>query len=201
MKRLLGFLGPAARTGIYDFGGIIVFWVLLKTVGLKPAIAGTLAFVAFDIVRRRHYGIGFPRLYVLTTTLAVVFGGVDLIAKTPFMLRYEGAVSAFVVACFFAVGARGRSVLEELIVQQAGPDALAMPHARRFYQLFTLTWALYYLMMSALYLWVSLHYPYVRSIAIRQIAGLVGLVVMVLVSVNLRALHRGFRSLRLIPTP
>ena len=56
------------RTGFYDFGGVIVFWALWKLVSLKAAIAGTLVFVALDIWRRRRFGIGFPRLYILTTS-------------------------------------------------------------------------------------------------------------------------------------
>jgi intracellular septation protein A len=198
------FLAAAAKIGrtvAYDFGGIVVFYALLWLVGLKAAIAGTLVFVAFDIWRRRHFGIGFPRLYVLTTSLAIVFGIVDLASKTPFMLKFEGAVSAFVVGVFFALGARGRSVIEELLTQQAGPEAVAFPHARRFYQLMTLTWAVYYVLMSCFYLWVGLHYPYLKAIGIRQVAGLVGVGVMMLLSVNMMRLYAGFRRIGLIPTP
>ncbi len=187
------------RTGFYDFGGIIVFWALWKLVSLKAAIAGTLVFVALDIWRRRRFGIGFPRLYILTTSLAIVFGVVDLAAKTPFMLKYEGAVSTFIIAVFFAVGSRGRSAIEELSAQQGGADAVGFPHARRFFQLLTLTWAFYYLVMSGFYAWVSVHFPYARAIGIRQIAGFVGLGVMMGVSLAGRYLFAVFRSLRLIP--
>ena len=144
-------------------------------------------------------GIGFPRLYVLTTTLAIVFGVVDLASKTPFMLKFEGAVSAFLVGVFFAFGARGRSVIEELLTQQAGPEAMAFAHARRFYQLMTLTWALYYVLMSGFYLWVALHYPYLKAIGIRQVAGFVGIGVMMLISVNMMRLYGLFRRVGLIP--
>ncbi len=200
MRELLQGLAKVARTGAYDFGGIIVFYALLETVGLKPAIAGTLVFVAFDIWRRRRWGIGFPRLYVLTTTLAIVFGVVDLAAKTPFMLKFEGAVSAFLVGVFFAFGARGRSVIEELLTQQAGEEAVAFPHARRFYQLMTLTWAAYSVLMSGFYLWVGLHYPYLKAIGIRQVGGFVGIGVMMILSVNMMRLYAGFRRVGLIPS-
>ena len=129
----------------------------------------------------------------------MVFGTVDLAAKTPFMLKYEGAVSAFVVAIFFALGARGRSAIEELMAQQGGADAVGFPHARRFFQLLTLTWALYYLLMSGFYGWVSVHFPYTRAIGIRQIAGFVGLGVMMGVSLAGRHVFAVFRALRLIP--
>lgn len=188
------------RTVLYDFGGIAVFWILRELVGLKAAIAGTLVFVAFDLWRRRRFRIGFPRLYILTTSLAVVFGTVDLASKTPFMLKYEGAVSTFVIAIFFALGARGRSAIEELMAQQGGAEALDFPHARRFFQLLTLTWALYYLIMSLFYAWVSVHFPYTRAILIRQVAGFVGLGVMMGVSLGSRMTWGVFRALGLIPT-
>ena len=187
------------RTAIYDFGGIIVFWGLWKLVSLKAAIAGTLVFVAIDIWRRRRSGIGFPRLYILTKSLAIVFGVIDLAAKTPFMLKYEGAVSTFIIAVFFAIGARGRSAIEELAAQQGGTASVDFPHARRFYQLLTLTWAFYYLVMSGFYGWVSVHFPYARAIGIRQVAGFVGLGVMMGVSMAGRQLFGVFRMAGLIP--
>ncbi len=171
-----------ARTGAYDFGGIIVFYLLMWLVGLKAAIAGTLVFVVVDIWRRRRLRIGFPRLYVLTTAMAIIFGVIDLVAKTPFMLKYEGAVSNLVIGLSFVVGARGRSVFEELVTQQAGAEAIAFPNARRFYQILTMIWAAYYLLMSCLYAWVGLHFPYRRAIAIRQVAGFIGLGLMMLVT-------------------
>ena len=187
------------RMGFYDFGGIIVFWVLWKLVNLKAAIAGTLVFVALDIWRRRRFGIGFPRLYVLTTSLAIVFGVIDLAAKTPFMLKYEGAVSTFIIAVFFAFGARGRSAIEELMGQKGGAEALSFPHARRFFQLLTLTWAFYYFVMSGFYAWVSVHFPYARAIFIRQVASFAGLGVMMGVSLAGRYTWGAFRALGLIP--
>ena len=187
------------RTGEFYFVGIVVFYLLMWAVGIKAAIAGTLVFVLLDIVRRRRQKVGFPRLYVLTTGLAIVFGVIDLVSKTPFMLKYEGAVSTFVVGVTFALGARGTSIIEELVVQKSGLDALDFPHAHRFFQLLTATWAVYYLCLSAFYAWVGVTFPYKRAILIRQVASFVGLGFMMLVSVNGKALHGFFRALRLIP--
>ena len=192
-------LAKIGRTVLYDFGGIAVFWVLRELVGLKAAIAGTLVFVAVDVWRRRRFGVGFPRIYVLTTSLAVVFGTIDLASKTPFMLKYEGAVSAFVISIFFALGARGRSAIEELMAQQGGVEALDFPHARRFFQLLTLTWAFYYLVMSGFYAWVSVHFPYTRAIGIRQVAGIAGAGLMMGVSLAGRYTFGAFRALGLLP--
>ena len=199
MSELLRGVGQLLRTGAYDFGGIIVFYLLMWLVGLKAAIAGTLVFVLFDIWRRRRQRLGFPRLYVLTTGMAIVFGVVDLASKTPFMLKYEGAVSTFVVAVTFALGARGKSIIEELVTQKGGADALDFPHARRFFQLLTATWAIYYFGMSFFYAWVGITFPYKRAIFIRQVASFVGLGAMMLVSMNGRLLHGVFQRCGLIP--
>ena len=115
------------------------------------------------------------------------------------LFRSEGAASTATIAVFFALGARGTSIIEELVTQKAGAAALAFPHARRFFQLLTGTWALYYLLMAALYLWIGLHFPYKRAIAFRQIAGFVGLGVMMVVSLNGRALFGCYRLLGLLP--
>ena len=195
---LLGVAG-LLRTGVYDFGGIVMFYLLLWLVGLKAAIAGTLCFVLLDVWRRRRQRLGFPRLYVLTTAMALVFGVVDLASRTPFMLKYEGAVSTAVVGVTFALGARGTSIIEELVSQKSGPDALGFPHARRFFQLLTATWAVYYLGMSGFYAWVGVHFTYKRAILVRQVAGFVGLGAMMLVMVNGKALYGAFRAVGLIP--
>ncbi len=199
MKGLLRGAASLLRTGAYDFGGILVFYALMWLVGIKAAIAGTLVFVVADIWRRRRQRIGFPRLYVLTTALAIVFGSIDLVSKTPFMLKYEGAVSTAVVGIAFALGARGTSIIEELVVQKSGADAIDFPHANRFFSLLTATWAAYYLCMSVFYAWIGITFPYKRAILIRQVASFVGLGAMMLVSVNGKLLYGVFRVMRLIP--
>jgi intracellular septation protein A len=168
---------------LFDFGGIVVFYALMYTAGLKAAIAGTLVFVAIDAVRRRVLKLGFPKIYILSTALVIVFGLIDIFAKTPFMLRWEGVLTNLAVAGFFLAGLRGRSVFQELAEQQAG-QAFVDPHMLRLFRVMTLLWALYFLAKAAFDVWTGLTMPLARALAIRQIVGLVGMGAMVLVTIQ-----------------
>lgn len=189
VKRLLG-------TAAFDFGGVIVFYLLLATIGLRAAIIGTLVFVPLDAFRRHRLRIGFPRLYILSTTLVLVFGLIDVFSRQPFMLKYEGAVTETVLGVAFAAGSRGRSIIEELILQQQ-PD-YRVPHMRRYFQLITRSWAIYYLCMACFFLWVSQHFTLIHAVGIRQVASLAGAMIMALFSFSPLP-HPLFRALGLLP--
>ena len=189
IKRLLG-------TAAFDFGGVIVFYLLLATLGLRAAIAGTLVFVPLDAIRRHTLRIGFPRLYILSTAMVLVFGTIDVFSRHPFMLKYEGAVTETIVGVAFAIGSRGRSIIEELILQQQ-PD-FRIPHRRRFFQLITRAWSIYYLCMAGVFLWVSQHFTLIHAVGIRQVASLVGAVAMAAFSFSPLP-HPLFRALGLLP--
>jgi intracellular septation protein A len=50
----------------------------------------------------------FTRLYLLVSGLTLVFGAVDLWATSPFMLKYEAAVTNIATGAAFVAGAIGR---------------------------------------------------------------------------------------------
>jgi len=187
MKTRLLAVGAAVRglgAGIlFDFGGIVVFYALMYTAGLKAAIAGTLVFVAIDAVRRRVQKLGFPKIYIMSTALVIVFGVIDIFAKTPFMLRWEGVLTNLAVAGFFLAGLRGRSVFQELAEQQSG-QVFTDPHMVRLFRVMTLLWAVYFLAKAVFDVWTGLTMPLARALAIRQIVGLAGMVGMVLVTIQ-----------------
>jgi intracellular septation protein A len=169
----------------------------MATLGLRAAIIGTLVFVPIDAIRRHKLRIGFPRLYILSTSLVLVFGLIDVFSRQPFMLKYEGAVTETIVGIAFAIGSRGRSIIEELVAQQQ-PD-LQLPHHRRFFQLITRSWSIYYFCMACVFLWVSQHFTLVHAVGIRQVASLVGAFTMALFSFSGRFAFRLFQLLRLLP--
>jgi intracellular septation protein A len=168
---------------LFDFGGIVVFYALMYTAGLKAAIAGTLVFVAIDAVRRRVQKLGFPKIYIMSTSLVIVFGAIDILAKSPFMLRWEGVLTNLAVAGFFIAGLRGKSVFQELAEQQSG-EVFADPHMLRLFRVMTLLWALYFIAKAGFDVWTGLTMPLPRALAVRQIVGLVGMGAMVLVTIQ-----------------
>jgi pimeloyl-ACP methyl ester carboxylesterase len=86
-------LVSTARFVLAEFGPLIVFWALALTLGVKPAILGSLIAIVADAAWRRRKGVAFTRLYLSTSGLTLVFGAIDLAATTPFMLKYEAAVT------------------------------------------------------------------------------------------------------------
>ena len=80
-------LAAAARFVLAEFGPLIVFWALALTLGVKPAILGSILFIVADAAWRWRKGLAFTRLYLLTSGLTHVFGAIDLMSATPFMLK------------------------------------------------------------------------------------------------------------------
>lgn len=189
------------RGAAFDFGGIIVFYVLLWTAGLKPAIAGTLVFLAIDFVRRRRKGLGFPRIYVLSSVLVVVFGFIDLASSSPFMIKYEAPISSFAVGLMFALGARGKSIIQEVVEQQTPDAADDSPEMRRFFQLMTAMWAAYFFVKAAVYLWLGEIMTIERALEVRPIISFASLGVMILICSQGRLLFALCERLHLLPRP
>ena len=52
MSRLL----PVIRFALAEFGPLIVFWMLAATLGVKPAILGSILFIVVDAAWRRRAG-------------------------------------------------------------------------------------------------------------------------------------------------
>ena len=62
MSRLIA---AVARFALAEFGPLIVFWALAATLGVKPAILGSILFIVADAAWRWLEGLTFTRLYFL----------------------------------------------------------------------------------------------------------------------------------------
>jgi intracellular septation protein A len=189
------------RASAFDFGGMIFFYVLLYTVGLKAAIGGTLVFLVADIVRRRIQGLGFPRIYILTSAMALGFGAIDLLARTPFMIKYEAVITSLVLGAMFAAGARGKSMLQEMAEQQQGAPFENRPDIARFFQLMTLMWAIYFVVKAGVYLVIGAMLPIERTMQIRPVIGTASLIVMIAISTQGQRLFGFAQRLGLLKQP
>jgi hypothetical protein len=105
-RRVLGIL----RFGLENLGPLLIFIGLSRFYGLKVAIAGAVIFVVADVIRRKWLHLSFPKLYLVSSGLTVGFGIVDLLADSPFMLRFEPVISNLVTCGFFVVGAHGKNL-------------------------------------------------------------------------------------------
>jgi intracellular septation protein A len=186
MARLWRFL----RFLFADFGALIAFWAFYLAFGIRTAIAATLVYVLGDFAVRLRRKRQFTRVYLLSSGLAVVFGAIDLIAATPFMLKYEAVVTNVATGLFFIAGANGaKPLIQEFAEQRSGP----LPErrdVRRYFQLFTYAWAAYFLLKAAFYFALGTMLPLATALALRSAIGGISFGVMIIGSAALG--RRGF---------
>ena len=181
MKRFL----PA----LLELGPLLIFWVLLWTVDLKIAIGAGVVLLLTDAAFRWWRGMPITRLYVLSGGLTVFFGAIDLWAQTPFMLKYEDVITSLVIAAVLGWGARGeKSMIQRLIEQQHDDAFQDGPDIRLFFKFFTLSWAVYFTLKAAVYLWLGAILPIEQALTIRPVIGMVSLGAMLLASWKAQAL-------------
>jgi intracellular septation protein A len=177
-------LAAVARFALAEFGPLIVFWLLALAFGVKPAILGSIAFIIADAVWRWRKGLKFTRLYLLVSALTLVFGFVDLVATSPFMLKYEAAVSNVVTGIAFVVGALGEKSIIQEVAEQRGETFVATDEIRTFFRLFTLVWAVYFFLKAILFAWMAWTMPMLEAMALRSAIGGVSLGLMIAISVT-----------------
>jgi len=195
-------LAAAARFVLAEFGPLIVFWALALTLGVKLAIAGSLVAILADATWRQLKGHAFTRLYLLTSGLTLVFGAIDLSATSPFMLKYEAAVTNVATGAAFVMGAMGEKPIIQEVAEQRGESFVATREIRAFFRLFTLAWAAYFFLKAALYVWMVWTLPMLEALALRSVIGSISLGAMILVSVTQgRRLFFLCRRLGLLPKP
>jgi intracellular septation protein A len=177
-------LAAVARFALAEFGPLIVFWLLALAFGVKPAILGSIVFIIADAVWRSRKGLKFTRLYLLISALTLVFGFVDLVATSPFMLKYEAAVSNVVTGIAFVVGALGEKPIIQEVAKQRGESFVATDEIRTFFRLFTLVWAAYFFLKAILFMWMAWTMPMLEAMALRSAIGGVSLGLMIAISVT-----------------
>jgi intracellular septation protein A len=177
-------LAAVARFALAEFGPLFVFWLLALAFGVKPAILGSIVFIIADAVWRWRKGLNFTRLYSLISALTLVFGFVDLVATSPFMLKYEAAVSNVVTGVAFVVGALGEKPIIQEVAEQRGESFVATDEIRTFFRLFTLVWAAYFFLKAILFAWMAWTMPMLEAMALRSAIGGVSLGLMIAISVT-----------------
>jgi intracellular septation protein A len=192
----------AGRWALAEFGPLIVFWMLALTVGVKPAIAGSILFILGDAASRWRTGKAFTRLYLLVSALTLVFGAIDLSVSSPFMLKYEAAVTNVATGLAFVGGAMGEKPIIQELAEERGESVPASRETRAFFRLFTLVRAVYFFAKAAFYVWAVWTMPMLEAMALRSVVGSLSLGVMILVSVTQgRRLFFLSRRLGLLPKP
>jgi intracellular septation protein A len=193
--------GLLFRFAATELGPLIVFSALAAFLGTKAAIGGAIIFIIADALRRYHGRIAVTRLYLFSGVLTLMFGAIDLLAATPFMLRYEAVITNLATGVAFMFGARGaKPMLQELAEKQQNTMFPEGADIRRFFQIFTFLWAVYFFLKAGLYYWVGSIMPLAQAIALRSIVGGASLLVMIYLSTTQgRRLFQLCRRLGLLP--
>jgi intracellular septation protein A len=195
-------LAATARFIVAEFGPLIVFWALAATLGVKPAIAGSILAIAVDAAWRRRKGLAFTRLYLLTSGLTLIFGVIDLASTSPFMLKYEAVVTNVATGLAFVAGALGEKPIIQEVAEQRGETFAATREVRAFFRLFTLVWAGYFFLKAAFYVRMVWTLPMLEAMALRSVVGSATLGLMIAISVTQgRRLFFLCRRLGLLPKP
>ena len=198
MSRLMA----VARFALAEFGPLIIFWTLAATLGVKPAILGSILFIVADAAWRSRKGLKFTRLYLMVSGLTLVFGLIDLASTSPFMLKYEAVITNAVTGLAFVAGALGEKPIIQEVAEQRGETFVVTQEVRAFFRLFTLVWAAYFFIKAAFYLWAVWTLPMLEAMALRSVAGSISLGLMIAVSATQgRRLFFLCRRLGLLPKP
>ena len=168
-----------------EFGPLIVFLALSSAFTLKIAIAGAVAATLLDAGWRLRQHRPFTRLYGIVTALTLGFGAVDLLAATPFLIVYEAPITNLLTGAAFLAGAFGRTPLLQEVAQARLSEPLPRTkQTRRFFQLFTLVWAGYFVVKAGFYVWLAATLPMAEAIALRSALGGVSLAAMSVASMT-----------------
>jgi intracellular septation protein A len=195
-------LWAVARFALAEFGPLIVFWTVAATLGAKPAILGSILFIIADAAWRWRKRLKFTRLYLLVSSLTLVFGLIDLSSTSPFMLKYEATVSNVATGIMFVIGALGEKPIMQEAAEQRGHSFVATEEIRAFFRLFTLLWAAYFFLKAAMFAWMAWTMPMLEAMALRSVVGGVSLGLMIAISVTQgRRLFFLCRRLGLLPKP
>jgi intracellular septation protein A len=174
-----------ARSVVSEIAPLLVFWALALSVGVKPAITGSIAVIVLVSAYKLYRRQSFTRLYLVVSTLTLAFGAVDLYGATPFLLAYEAPISNALTGAAFVVGAFGaKPMLQELAEKRPGADIPQTAETRRFFQLFTLVWAAYFFIKAAGFLWIAATLPLTEALALRSLVGSLSLAAMIALSVT-----------------
>ena len=108
-----------------EFGPVVLFFISFKLWGMMPAIAVIVAAsvfaIGFTYVRERRMAWA-P---VVTTAMAVVFGGLALIFNDDFFYKIKPTV----VYCLFAITLWGGLIFKKPLLEHLIGSSLKMDHA------------------------------------------------------------------------
>jgi intracellular septation protein len=102
---------------LFDFGPIILFFVIYKTYGLYPAIYVMIAGTFAQLIYTRWSTGKFENSHMITFGLLVVFGGVTLVLRDPAFVMWKVSVLyvAFALALIGSMWIGKKTLIERML--------------------------------------------------------------------------------------
>jgi intracellular septation protein len=102
---------------LFDFGPIILFFVIYKTYGLYPAIYAMIAGTFAQLIYTRWSTGKFENSHMITFGLLVVFGGVTLVLRDPAFVMWKVSVLyvAFALALIGSMWIGKKTLIERML--------------------------------------------------------------------------------------
>jgi len=102
---------------LFDFGPIILFFVIYKTYGLYPAIYAMITGTFAQLIYTRWSTGKFENSHLITFGLLVVFGGVTLVLRDPAFVMWKVSVLyvAFALALIGSMWIGKKTLIERML--------------------------------------------------------------------------------------
>ena len=201
MKTLLATLVWIAR----DFGPLVAFWVANRFLGFVPALALSMAWALVDVVLLKARKKEISAFLKFSIGVTILFGGVDIWMRGPFLVRYEAVMTNVATGVFFAMTLRrDRTIIQEFAERRATAKGTAIPitpDTLQYFRLCTWTWTIYFFVKAVFYAWTGWRYGLARAFAIRVVVGNATFYGLLFVSIFLaRPIILALRRLKLAPS-
>lgn len=161
---------------LFDFFPILLFFVAYKTydiyVATATAIVATFVQVGWVWFRQRRV----EKMHVITLAIIVLFGGATLILKDPVFIMWKPTIAYWLFAATF-LGSHliGDKVLIERMMGHA------IQATRRIWTRLNLAWALFFIAMGFVNLYVAYNYDEPTWVNFK-LFGLLGLTVLFVIA-------------------
>ena len=137
---------------LYDYFPIICFFVAYKLYGIFVATAVTIGAsilqVGFFWLKNKR----FEKLHLVTLALVVVLGGFTLIFHKAIFIKWKPSIIYWI----FSIVIWGTEFSAKPLLERMLGDKITMP--RKIWSRLSHSWAIFFLGMGFLNLWVVYHY-------------------------------------------
>lgn len=151
----------------------IVFYLLFKTFGAKPAIFVSVAAALIQSIGTRMAGRILSPFFVLASGFTVAFGTLDLLLPKPWFFRFEGFAQNVILAGIFSISLLCKIPLAEKF-SQALPEKFRMDPSLRsqaYLRKLTWIWSGYFFAKGVFYFYLALRVDLGQLVIWRTLVG------------------------------